>query len=216
MRPYIVRQGDYLTKLGHIMGFDPDTVWNDPKNQSLKERRPDPEMLHPGDLLWVPDAPEARRLKVKNGAVNRYAAQIPKKAVELRIQVGGEPLPKEPFAILGLGPDPIEGETDEQGWLKTSVDVHVREIEVILTRKNRTLRVRVGDLDPIDTISGLRKRLLHLGFYKPSRIGVENADTTEGDALIAALKAFQASKKLPSTGKLDEPTRKALLEAHGS
>lgn len=216
MRPYIIRQGDYLTKLGHTMGFDPDAVWNNPKNQGLKERRPDRDMLHPGDLLWVPDAPDAKRLIVKNGTTNRYAANIPKKAIEVRVQVGGEALAKEPYSILGLGPDPIEGETDEQGWIKTKVDVHVREVEVILTRKNRTLRVRVGDLDPIDTLSGLRKRLFHLGFYKPARISADNEDVTEGGTLIVALKAFQSSKGLPATGKLDDETKKALTGAHGS
>lgn len=216
MRPYVIRQGDYLTKLGHTMGFDPGTVWADPKNQALRERRPDPDLLHPGDLVWIPDAAQARRLAVKAGSTNRYAAHIPKKPVDVRIQVGGEGLPKEPYTILGLGPEPITGQTDDEGWVRTKVDVHVRELEVVLTNKNRTLRVRVGDLDPIDTISGLRKRLSHLGFYKPSRVGVDNQDATEGDALVAALKAFQASKQLPANGKLDEETRKALTGAHGS
>ena len=216
MRPYIVRQGDYLTKLGHTMGFDPDAVWNHAKNKQLRDRRPDRDMLHPGDLLWIPDAPEVRRLGVKPFMSNRYAANIPKKPVEVRLVVGGEAVAKEPYAILGLGPDPITGATDDNGWIKTTVDVHVRELEVVLTRKNRTLRVRVGDLDPVDTLSGLRKRLLHLGFYRPGRIGAENHDAADGDALIAALKAFQASKSLGASGRLDEDTRKALIGAHGS
>ncbi len=216
MRPYVIRQGDYLTKLGHTMGFDPQTVWQNPKNQSLRERRPDPEMLHPGDLLWVPDQADLRRLPVRSGASNQYVAHIPKKPIDLKIQIGGEVLAKEPFVVLGLGPDPVEGETDETGHLKTQVEVHVREIEVILPNQNRTLRLRIGDLDPMDTIAGLRKRLLHLGYYQPTRVGIENQDATDGDALIAALKAFQSFEALPVTGKLDDETRKALNEAHGS
>ena len=39
MRPYVIRQGDYITKLAHQRGFDADAIWNDPKNQSLRERR---------------------------------------------------------------------------------------------------------------------------------------------------------------------------------
>jgi len=216
MRPYVIRQGDYITKLGHTMGFDPSAIWSHPKNAALRERRPDPDMLHPGDLLWVPDAPELRRLAVRAGVTNRYAAQIPKKSVELRLQVGGAVLAKEPYVILGLGPDPIEGETDGLGWLKTRVDVNVREIEVLLPAKARTLRLRIGDLDPVDTLAGLRKRLLHLGFYQPTKVGAENQDATDGDALVAALKAFQASESLPSNGKLDDATKSALERAHGS
>ncbi|NUP05917.1 MAG: hypothetical protein HOW73_07655 [Polyangiaceae bacterium] len=216
MRPYVVRQGDYLTKLAHTMGFDPDAIWNHPKNKDLRDRRPDRDTLHPGDLLWIPNAPEHRRLTVRSGATNRYAARIPKKPLSVRIQIGGEALPKEPYAILGLGPDPVVGETDEAGWIKSTVDVQVREVEVILTRKNRTLRVRVGDLDPLMTVSGLKQRLLHLGFYRPGRIGGENQEAVEDDALIAALKAFQGARSLPATGKMDDETRKALTQAHGS
>ncbi|MBK6512540.1 MAG: peptidoglycan-binding protein [Polyangiaceae bacterium] len=216
MRPYVVRQGDYLTKLAHMMGFEADAVWNHPKNKALKEKRPDRDTLHPGDLLWLPTNPEHRRLSITAGSTNRYAAVIPKKPLEVRLQVGGEPLPKEPYAILGLGPEPILGESDEQGWIKSQVDVYVREVEIILTRKNRTLRVRVGDLDPLDTISGLKKRLMHLGYYRPGKIGGENQDAVEGEALIAALKAFQSERGLPATGKLDEETKKALRDAHGS
>ncbi len=216
MRPYVIRQGDYITKLGHTMGFDALSVWNDPKNAGLRDRRPDPDMLHPGDLLWVPDAPDHRKLSVKAGGSNRYAAHIPKKPIDLKIQIGGEALPKEPYMILGLGPEPVVGETDERGHLVTKVDVSVREIEVILTRKERTLRLRIGDLDPVDTLAGLRKRLLHLGYYQPTKVGIENQDATDGDALVSALKAFQAHEKLAVTGKLDEDTRKALHGAHGS
>jgi hypothetical protein len=215
MRPYIVRQGDYVTKLGHTMGFDAKTVWNHPKNKDLKERRVEMDMLHPGDLLWIPE-PEYRRLSLKAKSTNRYAAAIPKKPVSVRLEVGREPLKKEPYVMLGVGPDPVEGASDDNGWIKTEVEVHTREIEVILPKRGRTLRVRVGDLDPIDTVSGLRKRLFHLGFYQPTRVGVENQDATDGDALVAALKSFQSSKKLPATGKLDDDTRKALIAAHGS
>ena len=119
MRPYVIRQGDYITKLGHTLGFDALSVWNDPKNAGLRDRRADPDMLHPGDLLWIPDAPDHRKLSVKVGSSNRYAAHIPKKPIDLKIQIGGEALPKEPYMILGLGPEPVEGETDERGHLVT-------------------------------------------------------------------------------------------------
>jgi hypothetical protein len=216
MKPYVIRQGDYLTKLAHQRGFDATAIWNDPKNARIRDKRTEPNLLHPGDILWIPDAPEVRRLAVKSGSANRYVANIPKMPVEVRLQVGGAPLAKEPYQILGLGPDPIEGATDDDGWLKATVPVHVREIEVLLTEKDRTLRVRVGDLDPVDTLSGLKKRLTHLGFYQPSRVGIENDDVADDDALVSALKAFQSSRDIGPTGKLDDDTRKALTGAHGS
>lgn len=50
MTPYIVQQGDYLAKLAFVHGFEPDEVWNDPKNADLKKLRPDPNVLAPGDV----------------------------------------------------------------------------------------------------------------------------------------------------------------------
>lgn len=36
---YIVRQGDHLEKLAHLLGFDAVKVWGDPKNADLKTLR---------------------------------------------------------------------------------------------------------------------------------------------------------------------------------
>jgi hypothetical protein len=215
MKPYVVRQGDYLTKLAHTMGFNPDSVWAHPKNEALRNKRTDPDMLQPGDLLYVPD--EAReRLPIEPGTINAYVARIPRMPVAVKLQVGGAPLSKERYRILGLGPDPIAGATDEDGYLRTEVAVHVREIEVQLVDRKRTLRVRVGNMDPINELAGLQKRLQHLGFYQATRGGSENFEAKDPPAVKAALAAFQSSRKLPATGHLDDDTRAALIAAHGS
>ena len=33
---HVVRQGEYLRKLAHRFGVDPDELWNHPKNAELK------------------------------------------------------------------------------------------------------------------------------------------------------------------------------------
>lgn len=215
LKPYIVRQGDYFTKLAHTRGFDADKIWNDPKNEDLKKKRASMDTLEPGDIVWIPDEPRPR-LPVHGGIVNHYIARIPKVPVNLRLQVGGKILDKEPYVIRGLGPKPIEGATDDKGFLSTAVHVNVREIEVFLPDRNRTLRVRVGDMDPINELSGLQKRLTHLGFYVPTKTGTENFDALDPHQIISALRAFQAAKKIAVTGKLDDDTRKALIAASGS
>lgn len=215
MKPHVVRQGEYLTKISHTLGFDAERVWNDPKNEALRKKRVDFDQLQPGDILFVPDAPRPR-LALEVGGNNQYVARIPKMPVVLKLQVGGEILVKEPYRILGLGPDPIEGATDEKGYLSAKVDVHIREIKIELIDRKRTLRVRVGNLDPINEISGLQKRLTHLGFYQPSFAGTENFEAKDVKQLTAALATFQSSVDLPATGRLDEETAKALVDAHGS
>lgn len=215
MKPYVVRQGDYMTKLSHTLGFDADAVWADPKNQALREKRTDYDMLQPGDLLYVPDGRKPR-LAIQVGSENAYVARIPKVPVVLKLQIGGEILAKEPYILRGVGPEPIEGATDDKGYLSTEVAVHVREIEVELTQKKRTLRIRVGNMDPLEELTGLQKRLTHLGFYQPSYAGTENYEACDPKQIMTALAAFQSAHALPATGKLDEDTRKKLVAEHGS
>ena len=52
-RPYIVRQGDFLSKIAAQLGMDPSRIWELSENDELRARRPNPEMLAPGDVLHV-------------------------------------------------------------------------------------------------------------------------------------------------------------------
>ncbi len=102
MRAYVVKQGDYLTKLAYALGFSADAVWNDAKNADLKASRPDPDLLAPGDVLYLPDAapddPNPNPLKsrvcrpVQSGTSNDYAAEVPPVSVHLVLAEDGVPL----------------------------------------------------------------------------------------------------------------------------
>ena len=52
MKPYVIKQGDYLLKLSHTLGFNHDKVWSDGKNAKLKELRKNPNMLQAGDIVF--------------------------------------------------------------------------------------------------------------------------------------------------------------------
>jgi len=215
LKPYVIRQGDYLSKLGPARGFNPETAWADPKNDPIRKKRTSMNMLQPGDVVWLPDEPRPR-LPVAGGSTNAYTARIPKVTVKLKLQVGGVALAKEPYVIRGVGPEPIDGATDENGFLSAKVKVHVREFEVELTKRKRSLRVRVGDMDPINELTGVQKRLTHLGFYLPTKTGTENFEALDARQIVSAIRAFQSSKGIKVTGKMDDETSKALVAASGS
>lgn len=53
---YTVKQGDYLSAIADQFGFaDYTTIWNDPNNADLKSQRQNPNVLYPGDQLYIPD-----------------------------------------------------------------------------------------------------------------------------------------------------------------
>lgn len=207
MKPYVVKQGEYLEKIAHAMSFDPDQVWNDPKNAELKKQR-DPNMLHPGDILYVPDR-KRKWLPLKVGAENLYVASVPATTVHLSFKHLNKPRANEPYVIHGMG-EPEEGTTDGDGALEVRVPVHVREIQVTFPQSYVTYAVHIGDMDPIDEPSGVRKRLQHLGFYPAD--GAADLDVADAQGI----RAYQRARGLPETGTLDDATKASLLEDHGS
>jgi hypothetical protein len=209
MKPYVVRQRDYLAKIAHQLGFDLDAVWADPKNGELQGKR-DPHMLQPGDILYVPEASPRPDLSVSQGDSHDFQAHVPEIVVNLVMRDGEGPIADEPFVVEGLG-DPIEGTTDADGALSFTATVLVREVRLVLKKRNLAYPVIIGDMDPLAETSGARKRLEHLGYRDP------DADEEGGDQELcpAVLQAFQAAHGLPTTGELDEATLGALKDAHG-
>lgn len=208
MKPYVVKQGDYLEKVAHSLGFDPDEVWNDPQNADLKQNR-DPNQLHPGDILYVPTDGK-KWLRIEQGSTNRYTAKIPRTKVHLTFKNLNKPRANEDYVILGMG-KPVEGSTDGDGAVEVEVPVHVREIQVTFPKDYVSYAVRIGDMDPIDEPAGVRKRLQHLGYYEPDP-GDDDLDGADSRGLLA----FQRARGLPETGQLDDATKAALVQDHGS
>jgi hypothetical protein len=208
MRPYVIRQGDYLTKLAHAMGFDADAVWNHADNRALREKRPDHNILQPGDLLQVPDPEPATGPAVSPNTSNRYKARVPTVEIKLKLHDAADaPLANKAYRVLGTGKEE-QGATDGDGLATLSVPVRLREVRLVLEESGDEYQLMIGDMDPIDEPSGVRKRLEHLGYLR----GPE----ADEEALRGALCAFQAAQTIAVTGEPDQTTCDALVSAHGS
>lgn len=212
MKPHVVRQGEYLARIAAERGLDPDAIWTHAENRALRERRASPEVLAPGDVIFLPDPPEPR-FAISPHTTNRFTARRPKIPVRVRIQEQGEPLPDELCLIEGVGPEELAERTGGDGVLTFEVPLHVERVRVTLPARDRDLEVRVGHLDPIDTAAGLAGRLENLGLLAP---GWEHlAERARASRVREALAAFQEARGLAITGALDEGTRAAVAEAHG-
>lgn len=218
MQPYVVRQGDYFIKLAFVHGFDAEKVWNDPKNEDLRSVRSDPNILAPGDILYIPAKPKEGLTLVK-GTTNRYRSKVPKISLTIVMSQDGVPLKNEPYLLFGLdaeGDEPKEGTTDADGKLTLSVPAWTAEVTVVFYQKGHlAFPILIGHMDPIESPSGWRKRLDHLGCYgwidDPYRSDDTDVETRDREAILA----FQSEQGLTCTGVMDEQTREALVIAHG-
>lgn len=208
MVPYVIRQGDYFDKLAFTLGFDAGEVWEHPKNEALRGLRKDPNVLAPGDIVFVPAAKKPG-LPLRKGQTNKYVAKVPKVEVTLAFVDEDGPLKDEPCEVLG-GAKGTEPKTDGEGKLTLRVAVTVREAEVRFPSRHLSFHVNVGDMDPHDEASGVKKRLQNLGFY------VEGAWADDEAALAGAIASFQGANGIEATGALDDATRDALKGKHGT
>lgn len=205
LKAHVVCQGEYLTQIAWRLGVDPNDIWNHPKNADLQGQRKDMDMLCPGDVLYVSMDPPPSAPCV-GGASNNYSADIPTVVVGFVLRNGKEPFADEAYVVHGLDDsDATKGTTDSDGKLTVSVPILLRTLVIELTDKQQFFAVAVGNMDCINSDSGVQMRLDNLGY-------VSDDDGEWGDAI----KTFQQDSGLDATGEMDEATRSALESAYGS
>ncbi len=220
MQPYVIRQGDYLAKLAHRFGFDADAVWNDPSNADLRELRPNPDILWPTDVLYIPEDSDnpPRQHELVLGTTNTFTSYVPTIPVSLRFTDEG--LISQAYTILEL-PELTDLTTDGDGTAFFDVSVMQRAVTIVFMRDGTTFDCKIGDLDPVNTLSGICQRLQHLG-YLPSEVDLDPPDL---DQIRAALRWLRARHSLDTSGDdagldedghLDESTTQLLVDDHGS
>ena len=80
---YVVRQGDFLAKIAHQKGFgDWKTIYNDPNNASLRSLRPDPNLIAPGDHIFIPDR-KKKTVPCPTSRAKRFQLHRPKSMLHL-------------------------------------------------------------------------------------------------------------------------------------
>jgi peptidoglycan hydrolase-like protein with peptidoglycan-binding domain len=205
--PYVIRQGDFLSKLAQRRGFDADTVWNDPQNADLKQSRSSYDVLSPGDLIYLPvQKPTTFSLSV--GSENNFTVDVPLIDISITLTDDDEPVKNAACHVLLEGSDtPIDTTTDGDGLLKFQVPMDCDTVTLTLDDPPASYTVRIGHMDPDNEPAGVALRLTNLGY-----IDDPNAS---GESLADAVRAFQADAGIAVTGEVDDPTRDALVKAHG-
>jgi hypothetical protein len=218
---HTVEQGEYLASIAKDYGFsDLHTIYDHPQNADLKKKRPDPNILLPGDELFIPD----KQLKDESCATekkHRFQVKVPKAWLKIVVKDSeGKALSNQPYTLT-VATLTSKGTTDGAGSLQQKIPIGIELGQLTLDKLGLTWPLKIGHLDPVhdegdDTdnaiISGLQARLNNLGFHCGSVDGELGPQTTE------ALRRFQQTVmgRKDATGAPDKETRDALRSQHGS
>jgi N-acetylmuramoyl-L-alanine amidase len=210
-KSHTVKQGDTMIAIAEAHGFrNWKTIWYHGANEGLRGRRPNPQVLAPGDVVVIPDLFDA---PVEVETNRRHTFRLKKRTAYFSVRLLDET--EQPYRNaryeLTVDGETLSGTTDGDGWVSKEVPPTAKKGELKLWRTERdvaTWNVEIGTMDPVELMSGVKARLKNLG-YQPGP-GDELDEQTR-----FALAAFQRHQGLePAEGDLDDPTRGALVRAH--
>ncbi|MGN6368592.1 MAG: peptidoglycan-binding protein [Phycisphaerae bacterium] len=207
---HVVQQGECLSSIAHDAGLLWQTVWNHPDNASLKQKRKNPNVLLPGDRLFLPDK-QLQEFDRPTDARHKFKRKNTPAKLRLRcLDPAHHPHRNCPYTLTIDG-QTFTGHTDSNGLLSQNIPPNAASATLDLQLPDKTLRylLRLGHLNPHDDLTGLQHRLRNLGYYIPDDSGTLDTPTSN------ALKFFQQKYKLNVTGQPDEPTLNKLKEIHG-
>src|SRR5215831_7706893 len=119
---HIVKQGEHIPGLAFRFGFlDYRAIWDHPENAALKDERQNPNVLYPGDRVFIPD----KNIRVADAATDRRHIYVLLHTEPLRLRIRIEnaylgPVANTDCELRGEA-DPLPGSTDESGRVEFEI-----------------------------------------------------------------------------------------------
>lgn len=199
--------GDSVTSIAHDKGFFWETIWNHSENSDLKNKRKDPNIILPGDEVFVPDL-ETKKENRPNEARHKFKRKGVPATLKLRLTRLDKPRANEPYTLIIDG-ELFTGQTDGDGQLEHPIPPNARSAILKLQEGKEEYPITIGGLDPFDSPTGVQQRLNNLGFAPGDISGdLEDPDTVE------AIKNFQKKYDLDVTGIADDATKQKIEDVH--
>ena len=209
---HLVQQGECLAAIARRYGFaDYRTVYEDASNAELRRKRPNPNVIHPGDVVALPRK-ESKEVVAGTGRVHRFVMPGPGKVLRVRVlDAEGNPVAGEDASVAVDGVR-MERRTGSDGAL--TVPAAVGASKAVVTIRGRELEFALCHLNPAveapdEGASGVQQRLRNLGYFRGAATGRFDRGTR------LALWLFQFDEGLVTDGRPTAETVRRLEEAHG-
>src|SRR5690242_17148453 len=149
---YTLRQGDCLSSVAFQNGYFPGTIWEHPNNDELRELRGDPNVLLPGDRLFLPDK-DAKTTPCETGKRHRFVRRGVPARFRLQIANAGEPRPNLKYRLVIDGEIELTGTTNGDGVLDVPIPPDARHGVLTLEEDDTEYELSFGALTPVSEAS---------------------------------------------------------------
>jgi hypothetical protein len=202
---HTVQQGEHASRIAANYGFqDYRAIWNHPENAALVKLRQTPNVLLPGDVLFIPDK-QIKTEKIPTGKVHRYRLTAPRLLLRIILKEFDDQPIADSDCELEVEGTVCKLKSTKQGLVELEIPATAESGKLRVPALNLEVPLKIGHLDPIEEVSGWKARLFNLGYYH----GGEEA------RLKVAVEEFQGDHGLERTGEPDDATRAKLRELHG-
>jgi N-acetylmuramoyl-L-alanine amidase len=212
---HVVSQGEHLFGIAVQYGFTSYTpIWEHANNSELKNKRKNPNVLFPGDRLFIPDRKTG---EYSRNTDKRHSFRLKQPPLKLRLVLQDQyekPIDSASCILV------VEGEshrltTDSEGKLELVIPPTARSAYLVVQDADETphdgvtVSIKVGDLDPVEEISGQQGRLRNLGYFWAEVDGNSSPD------FLSAVEEFQCDHSLTVDGICGPQTQAKLKDEHG-
>jgi N-acetylmuramoyl-L-alanine amidase len=212
---YTVKQGDHVPGLAWSFGFsDFLKIWNHPNNAELKGKRKNPNVLFPGDTLYIPDREQGWYTRPTDQTHTFVVNRKPLKLTLILRDQYEQPIANAP-CILQVDFQSNQLTSDADGKLELVIPPSAGVSQLVIQDKEQTpyggitIPIKIGHLDPIDEVAGQQARLSNLGYF------TGDIDGTDGPEFQMAVEEFQCEQKLTVDGICGPKTQAKLKEVYG-
>ena len=147
MPMYTVVQGDCLSSIALQFGYaDWRNIYNDPANASFRQLRPNPNLIYPGDEIFIPD-PEADPEEAPTDAWTEFKIDSQKTFIRVRMMDGNNAAFSGKKYQLDVNGTISEGTTGGDGMIEKEIPANATAATLTVWFDNDTSKPGVVSPD---------------------------------------------------------------------
>ncbi len=212
---HTVSQGECLSQIARSYGFDHwRPIYDHAENGEFRQLRPNPNLIHPGDQIVIPEL-DPGGVSVGTEKAHTFELEVERTLLAIVVKdVKDKAVAGKKYRLTIAPLPPLEGKTAGDGRIEHEVpaDGSAGTLEVFLHGESEPpllWRLRIGELDPLEQISGYQARLNNLAYDSGPVDGIH------GPLTDAAVRRFQTTQQIGVDGIVGPQTRGKLKDVYG-